>query len=171
MWAAEVTGSDQTSDHKVKSVLRQLIVHDEPLSLSLPPMLNEMGKEEALSEHFGAVLVVNFWATWCAPCRREMPSLHRLQEKFSPNDVKVIAIAVGRHKQEKIQSFLTSIGAEGLMIRLDPKLQVSAALRVRGLPATLLLDRQGREVARLIGDAEWDADEVVEWLKEMSHVK
>ena len=171
MWAAEVMAIDQPSSLEAKSALSHLIVHDEPISLSLPPMLNEKGEEEALSEHFGSVLVVNFWATWCAPCRREMPSLHRLQEKFSPNDVKIIAIAVGRHKQEKIQSFLASIGAEGMMIRLDPKLQVSAALRVRGLPATLLLDRRGREMARLIGEAEWDTDEVVEWLSEMAQLK
>lgn len=148
--------------------LRKLVIHASPKSFTVPPMLTESGEEEELSAHFGPVLVVNFWATWCAPCRKEMPSLNRLQAEFSVNDVKVLAIAVGRHEQVKIASFLESVDAEDLTIRLDPKLKLSAALQVRGLPVTLVLDRQGNEVARLIGDAEWDSESAVQILGEIA---
>lgn len=148
--------------------MRKLVIHASPKSLTVPPMLTESGEEEELSEHFGPVLVINFWATWCAPCRKEMPSLNRLQAEFSADDVKVLAIAVGRNEQAKIKSFLESVDAQNLTIRLDPKLQLSAALQVRGLPVTMVLDRQGNEVARLIGDAEWDSESAVQILGEIA---
>ena len=141
--------------------MRKLIVHDSPKPLSLPPMLTESGLEENLSDHFGPVIVLNFWATWCAPCRKEMPSLDRLQAQFPPGDVKVIALAAGRHEKARIRSFLRSVDAEGLAVRLDPKLKIASALQVRGLPVTILISRNGEEVARLIGDAEWDSESAV----------
>ncbi len=151
-----------------EGTMRKLVVHDSPKPVSVPPMLTEAGAEEKLSDHFGPVLVVNFWATWCAPCRKEMPSLDRLQAQFPPEDVKVIAVAAGRNEKTRIRSFLESVNAENLTVRLDPKLKLAAALRVRGLPATILLSRDGEEVARLVGDAEWDSASAVRILRHIA---
>ena len=145
--------------------MRKLIVHESPRTLNPSPILTGDGKEEQLSAHFGPVLVVNFWATWCAPCRKEMPSLDRLQAEFEIDDVKVLAIASGRNEEAKIDAFLDSVDVHNLAIRLDPTLSVASSLLVRGLPVTLLLNRKGEEVARLTGDAEWDSPSALRIVK------
>ena len=147
--------------------MRKLIVHESPKSVLFPPLLTQAGQEEDIKSQFGPVLVVNFWATWCAPCRKEMPSLQNLQQEFSMEDVKVLAIATGRNEQSRIQSFLESINAKDLTVRLDPNLKVATALQVRGLPVTILLDRDGKEVARLVGDAKWDSESAINILKRL----
>lgn len=140
-----------------QGTMQKLIVHESPKPVSFPTLMTIGKEEEEFSNHFGPILVVNFWATWCAPCRKEMPSLDRLQKQFSEQDVKVIAIATGRNEIKKIQSFLESVNVDSLKVLLDPKLKASVALQVRGLPATIILNREGNEVARLVGDAEWDS--------------
>ncbi len=156
---APVTALDRQSLLDARAgTLKKLIVHEAPRNVSTLPMLTQDGQEDMLSNHFGSVLVVNFWATWCAPCRKEMPALDRLQELFPHEQVKVIAIATGRNEAAGITSFLESAGVDDLLIRLDPRLSLSTAMGVRGLPATILVNRNGKEVARLTGDAEWDSD-------------
>lgn len=114
------------------------------------------GAPAKLSDLKGKVVVLNFWATWCAPCREEMPSLDRLQAAFDPNDVVVVALAVERSAPERIKAFLDEAGVSRLAVYRDATAATSRAVGLPGLPATLLVDRQGREVGRVLGIAEWD---------------
>lgn len=114
------------------------------------------GAPARLSDLRGKVVVLNFWATWCAPCREEMPSLDRLQAAFDPAAVRVVALAVERSAPDRIRAFLDGAGVSRLAVYRDPTAAASRAVGLAGLPATLLVDREGREVGRVLGIAEWD---------------
>lgn len=119
------------------------------------------GRPARLADLAGKVVVLNFWATWCAPCREEMPSLDRLQAAFDPAQVTVVALSVDRAPAERVQAFLDEIGVTRLAVYRDPTAATSRAVKLPGLPGTLLIDREGREVGRLLGIATWDGPEAV----------
>lgn len=104
----------------------------------------------------GRVVLVNLWATWCVPCREEMPALDRLQAARGGKDFTVLAIAQDRAGRAKVEKFLSEIKATKLAPYLDTTMKSGRAWGVYGLPTSILIDRQGREVGRLIGMAEWD---------------
>jgi thiol-disulfide isomerase/thioredoxin len=109
-----------------------------------------------LEEFRGRWVVLNFWATWCAPCREEMPSLDRLQAALP--EIAVVAVATGPNPKPAIEKFLGEVGLEKLVVLRDPNSALARGMGVLGLPVTLVLDPQGREVARLIGGAQWDSE-------------
>ena len=109
----------------------------------------------------GQYTVVNFWATWCAPCRKEMPTLEALDIAFDGKGLDVVTIATGRNPIPAIDKFCNDIGVENLPKYLDPKQALSRDMAVLGLPVTVVLDRDAREIARLTGDAHWDSPEAV----------
>jgi len=109
----------------------------------------------------GQYTVVNFWATWCAPCRAEMPTLEALDKAFEGKGLDVITIATGRNPQPAIDKFFAEIGVENLPKHLDPKQALARDMAVLGLPVTVVLNQDAREIARLTGDAHWDSPEAV----------
>lgn len=151
-----------------QGTMRKLIFHNEPRPVSAPPMLTEDGAETGIDTFKDRVVVLNFWATWCAPCRKEMPSLGRLQAEFDTEDLKVIALATGRNEQPKVKRFLDSIDVHNLTVFYDPRLRIAAAMGIRGLPATVILDRSGKEIARLTGDAAWDDESALHIFREIA---
>jgi len=132
------------------------------------PFQRETQSKGLLSDYRGRVVLVNLWATWCAPCVREMPSLNRLQAAFDPDDVLVMPISLDRGGAFQVRKFYEKHGLNHLDIFLDPRANGMRMLAARGVPATVLIDRQGREVGRLEGPAEWDAPEV---MKLIDHVR
>ena len=122
---------------------------------------DKAGANLALEAWKGRVVLVNLWATWCAPCRREMPALDRLQKKLGGADFEVLAISVDRKGAAASKAFLDETGATSLALYVDPASTAIAALRAPGLPLSVLLDRNGNEIGRLIGPAEWDSAEAV----------
>ncbi len=125
------------------------------------------GKPARLSDFRGRVVVLNVWATWCVPCREEMPSLDRLQAAFPDGDLVVLALSVDRGGPEKVRRFLEEIGVRRLHVYRDPKMRATFALRIPGLPATILVDRKGREAYRHLGLARWDEKDVIEALRRL----
>lgn len=117
------------------------------------------GNPLSLDAFGGQVVLVNLWATWCAPCIQEMPSLDRLQAKFGDRGFVVLAISLDRGGARLVQPFYERAGIKALAIYLEPTFKIASALGVRGMPTSLLLDRQGREIGRLEGEADWDAPE------------
>ena len=114
------------------------------------------GKPLTLEAFAGKVVVLNLWATWCVPCIKEMPSLERLQARMAARGLAVMSVSQDRGGLKQVQPFLDKHGLKALPIYLDPKGEALKALGGRGLPTTLVIDREGREVGRLEGDAEWD---------------
>ena len=134
----------------------------EPKPMPALTFLTLDGQVTTLEAFKGQVVVLNLWATWCVPCREEMPSLERLQARFEGQPVVVLALSVDRAGPERVQAFLNEIGVKRLHVYRDPKAAATRALRVPGLPATILIDRQGREVGRVLGIAAWDGPQAVE---------
>jgi thiol-disulfide isomerase/thioredoxin len=117
------------------------------------------GKERTLADWRGKVVLLNLWATWCLPCRNEMPSLDRLQKEIGSDKFEVLALSVDRKGLEASKKFLDDIKVEKLGLYVDPSARASFDLRLVGLPATLLIDAQGHEIGRLLGPAEWDGED------------
>jgi thiol-disulfide isomerase/thioredoxin len=138
--------------------LKKLVFHAVPVSVPQVAFVHEDGGEIALGDWRGKYVLVNFWATWCAPCRKEMPSLDALQREMGGAAFEVLTIATGRNPPAAISRFLSEIGATGLPQHRDPKGALARSMGVFGLPITVILDPDGNEIARLIGDAEWDSD-------------
>ena len=117
------------------------------------------GKERTLADWRGKVVLLNLWATWCLPCRKEMPALDRLQRQMGSDKFQVVAVSVDRKGLEGSKKFLDETKVERLALYADATARMSSTLRAIGLPATLLLDAEGREIGRLLGPAEWDSED------------
>ncbi|MBW7921543.1 MAG: TlpA family protein disulfide reductase [Rubellimicrobium sp.] len=138
--------------------MEKLALVDPPLPVPDATFLAGDGSEVTLADWAGQVVLLNFWATWCAPCREEMPTLAALEEELGGDDFRVLTIATGRNDAPAVEEFLTSVDADNLPRLADPRQQLARAMGVLGLPMSILVDRQGHEVARLIGGADWNSD-------------
>jgi len=123
------------------------------------------GKALSLEQWKGRVALINLWATWCGPCRKEMPALAALQSKLGSKDFEVVAISVDRKGVEASSVFLKETGADALRLYVDPSSAMLNDLKAPGLPVSVLVDRQGREIGRLIGPAEWNSPEAEALIK------
>lgn len=119
------------------------------------------GGKHTFAEFRGKAVLLNIWATWCAPCRKEMPTLDRLQSKLGSDHFQVVALSIDRDGVSAVKSFYDEIGIRALAIYVDPTMDAQAKLGIVGVPTTLLVDREGREIARYTGPAEWDHADVV----------
>ncbi len=117
---------------------------------------DKTGKVHDLADWKGRVVLLNLWATWCGPCRKEMPSLDRLQKALGSDKFQVVALAVDRTGAEAVLKFLDSIKVESLTPYIDATTRSGATLKAIGMPTTILIGRDGREIGRLMGPAEWD---------------
>ncbi|MFN3400347.1 MAG: TlpA disulfide reductase family protein [Ferrovibrio sp.] len=123
---------------------------------ALAEFLDPNDQPVTLEAFRGKVVLINLWATWCAPCREEMPALDRLQVQRGGKDFAVVAIAQDRGGRGKVEQFLGQIGARHLASYLDTTMKSGRAWGAFGLPTSILIDRQGREIGRFVGTAEWD---------------
>lgn len=122
-------------------------------------------REVRLSDYAGRVLVVNFWATWCAPCVREMPELDNLQAELGGADFEVLVVSNDRGGLRQVEPFYAEHGLERLGIWLDPRSELARALELRGLPTTFVIDRSGTIRGRAEGAAPWDGPEALALLR------
>jgi thiol-disulfide isomerase/thioredoxin len=123
------------------------------------------GRKRALVDFRGKVVLLNLWATWCGPCRKEMPTLDRLQSQLGGADFEVVALSIDRGGQAVVKSFFDEIGVQRLAIYVDATAEAGTKLGILGVPTTLLLDGAGREIGRVTGPAEWDSPEVIETIR------
>ena len=131
----------------------------EPQPLPELTFVDGSGAQRSLKDWQGKVVLLNLWATWCAPCRKEMPALDRLQKELGSNKFEVVALSVDRAGIEGSRKFLEQTKVKSLGLYVDPTARAAVEFKAVGLPATLLIDRQGREIGRLLGPAEWDGED------------
>lgn len=122
------------------------------------------GYPRTLEDFRGRVVLLNLWASWCVPCRKEMPSLDRLQAQLGSADFEVVALSIDK-SPEAVRDFYREFRIRHLALYVDPTAQATQLLGVPGIPATLLIDRDGRELWRLMGPAQWDAPATVAHLR------
>ena len=126
---------------------------------------NSTGADIKLSKWQGRVILLNLWATWCAPCRKEMPTLNDVQKQLGSKDFEVVALSVDRKGLEASAAFLKDTGADSLGLYVDETAKSLDDLQAFGLPVTILIDRKGREIGRLLGPAEWNSAEAIALVK------
>jgi thiol-disulfide isomerase/thioredoxin len=142
----------------------ELSVFDQPHALPEVRFQDDQDRDLTLGNFRGRVVVLNVWATWCVPCRKEMSTLDRLQARLGGKDFLVVALSIDRKGVEAVRGFYQEVGVENLAIYLDPSGRGSRGLGLPGVPTTLLIDQEGHEVARKMGEAEWDGPEMASWL-------
>ena len=148
-----------------KGVLTKFMLSEGPLTVPDNIFHDNDQKERRLSNYLGRGLVLNFWATWCTPCIKEMPNLDRLRAILKSSDIDVLAVSEDRKGLRIVRKFYAANNLKELEILIDPKGKLLQAAGGRGLPTTILIDQQGYEVGRLLGVADWDAPETIRFLK------
>ncbi|MCA0997571.1 MULTISPECIES: TlpA disulfide reductase family protein [Roseobacteraceae] len=138
--------------------MKKLVFHPAPKPAGTEGFIDFEGNPKALSDLEGKWALVNFWATWCAPCREEMPALSALQKDMGGDSFEVVTIATGRNPPPAMQSFFDEIGVDNLPLNRDPKSKLARQMAVLGLPVSVILNPEGEEVARLTGDVDWASE-------------
>ncbi len=140
----------------------------EPVPLPEFAVTTDDGRRVGPKAFGDRVILLNFWATWCAPCRGEMPALDRLQEALGGERFAVVAVSVDRTGQAPVDRFYRELALKHLDRYFDPRRKAADALGIMGLPTTILVDPTGRQIGRLFGALEWDKPEVKAWLEKLS---
>ncbi|EPG3432339.1 MULTISPECIES: TlpA family protein disulfide reductase [Pseudomonas] len=144
-----------------------LTIWPEPRPVAEVQFVDGAGKSHTLADFKGKIVLLNLWATWCAPCRQEMPTLDRLQARLGGPDFQVLALSIDLDGVQVVRDFYREVGIRHLGIYIDENAAAISQLGAFGLPATLLLDREGQELGRKLGEATWDSPEVVAYLREV----
>ena len=143
---------------------KNFVLLDKPNPVAEVNFNDGEGHAHKLADFKGKVVLFNVWATWCLPCRKEMPALDRLQESLGGADFEVVPVSIDRGL-EVIRKFYTEVGIRNLAMYVNSSGEVLRQVRALGLPTTLLIDRDGQEIGRIIGPAEWDAPEIIAFVK------
>jgi thiol-disulfide isomerase/thioredoxin len=141
------------------------VLHPEPKPMPEIQFENGKGQELTLNNFHGKVILLNLWATWCIPCRKEMPTLDRLQAELGGPDFEVVTLSIDREGIPAIAKFFAEVGVKNLAMYVDSSTKAAPMLGAVGLPASLLIDRDGREIGRLIGPAEWDSPAMLQFIR------
>ena len=148
--------------------MRKLQIHSASRPAPDTVFLHADGSELRLSDYRGKVVVLNFWATWCAPCRKEMPSLDKLALAMQGRNLLVLTVATGPNPVPAITAFIAETDLKNITFLRDPTSQMARAMGVMALPVTLLINPQGQEVGRLIGDADWAAPNAIAFFEALT---
>lgn len=146
-------------------------MHSQPRPVPEVEFRDGAGRTIRLSDFRGKVVVLNLWATWCGPCRKEMPTLDRLQARLGGADFQVVALSADAGGLDAVRAFFKFVGIRHLATYNDQDSRALSSLDVRALPTTLLLDRNGAELGRLIGPAEWDSPRMLRFLRNIIGAK
>ncbi len=150
---AAASNKDSSND------LAGFVIKKTPEDLADIAFVDGTGAAKTLKDFRGKTVLLNLWATWCTPCRKEMPSLDRLQTALGSDKFEVVALSLDRAGPEAAQKFLDEIKVQGLKLYIDQTMKAGNALKALGMPTTILINKDGREVGRLPGPAEWDSAE------------
>ncbi|MCH7711843.1 MAG: TlpA family protein disulfide reductase [Proteobacteria bacterium] len=138
---------------------------DPPRALPELRFVDGEGRPLTLADFRGKVILLNIWATWCIPCLREMPTLDRLQAKLGGPRFEVVVLSIDIGGVGVVKKFYRALRLEALGIYVDKTTRARTALGITGIPTTLLIDRQGREIGRFAGPAEWDSQEAIKTIR------
>lgn len=160
---------DAASDGTLKAYSRghmaAFVARKEPGELPPIDFVRADGTPASIQDWKGKVVLLNLWATWCGPCRKEMPALDKLKADLGGDDFDLVALSIDRTGLEKPKKFLEEIDVKHLELYNNSTGKLAASLKAFGMPTTLLLNRKGQELGRLVGPAEWDTQEAVDLIK------
>ena len=146
------------------SDIKNIVINKELKTYNNLTFLDSKNNEMTLDSFKGKLVVMNFWATWCAPCKDEMPSLDTLKKNSNFKNLEVLPINVGRESFEKSQQFYDELNIKNLMIYFDNPNTLAKKLYLRGIPTTIIFNKEGKEFARIIGSIDFNDVEFIKWL-------
>ena len=145
--------------------IKNLVVHKENKKLENVIFTDEDNNIINLNDFKGQLIILNFWATWCAPCREEMPSLDKLQTLESFENLKILPINIGQEKIQKSKDFFSSLKIKNLDLYFDNSVRLAKIFSLRGLPTTVIINSNGEEFARIVGSIDFNDKEFLKWLR------
>lgn len=154
------------SSESVPSTSLRFPIHEEPKPLPALSFVDGNRQKRTLASFKEKLVLLNIWATWCGPCREEMPTLDRLQAQLGSKAFEVVALSIDNADITLIEDFYEELNLDSLATYVDPTGSAMAILNVNGIPATLLVSPQGEELGRMLGPTEWDAPEIVETIRQ-----
>jgi len=156
---ATAGGGTASGDRLNVGEMRAFVFATEPKPVADVTFIDGAEQEVKLADFKGKTILLNLWATWCAPCVKEMPALDKLQAEMGGDDFEVVALSLDRAGLKASKEFLEKINVTSLETYVDPSGRAGAPLKVVGMPTTLLINAEGKEIGRLIGPAEWHTDD------------
>ena len=144
--------------------IKNLVINEELKKYTDLTFLDSKNKTINLNEYQGNLVILNFWATWCAPCKEEMPSLDSLQKNKDLDNLKVFAINIGQENAEKASKFFEDLKIKNLDLYFDSPVTLAKQLKLRGIPTTILFNKDGLEFARIVGSINFEDEKFIKWL-------
>ena len=145
--------------------IKNIVIHKVPKTYDNVIILDKKDQKISIKDFKGKLLILNFWATWCEPCKEEMPSLDNLQAKLGLSKIKIFAINVGREDRNKINKFFIDLDIKNLETYYDSPSTLAKMFSLRGIPTSILINKDGQEFARVIGSIDFENKEFINWIK------
>jgi thiol-disulfide isomerase/thioredoxin len=161
-----VSSAPQPVTTQTTSSDSSFVLHETPQSVTDLSFVDDEGRELSLANFRGKTILLNIWATWCVPCREEMPALDRLQAKLGGSDFEVVPLSIDRDGLAKVKAFYEELSLGALGIYVDDPGKAAYRLSALGIPTTLLINPDGLETGRLVGPAEWDSPELINLIQQ-----
>ena len=143
---------------------KNIVINDELKVYDNLYFFDQDNKQVYLDRYRGKLVLLNFWAIWCAPCKEEMPSLDKLKVNKKLNNIEIFPINIGNDSIEKSKEFFKDLNIKNLKLYFDPKINLAKELSLRGVPTSVLINRNGEEFARIIGIVDFEDPSIVDWL-------
>jgi len=145
--------------------IKNLIINEELKEYTNLTFLDDQNNQLNLSDYKGNILLLNFWATWCAPCKEEMPSLDLLKSNKDLNNLKIFPVNVGQDNIKKAKKFFNDMNIKNLNLYFDENINLTKKFALRGIPTSILINKNGKEFARIVGSIDFNEENFIEWLK------
>ena len=145
--------------------IKNLIINKELKEYTNLTVLDDQNNQINLSDYKGNILLLNFWATWCAPCKEEMPSLDLLKSNKDLNNLKIFPVNVGQDNVKKAKEFFDDLNIKNLNLYFDENINLTKKFALRGIPTSIFINKNGKEFARVIGSIDFNEENFIEWLK------
>ena len=153
------------SQPNILKSFNNIVIHENPKDLPDLEIINKKGNKIIFNDFSSKLTLINFWATWCAPCKKELPKLDSLHEQTQDSQLRIILINIENIKYDKIQIFFSKLKVVNLVSYFDNKLRLAKKLQLRGLPITIIANSKGKEIGRIIGDFDFTDQRFVSWIK------
>ena len=144
--------------------LKNLVIYEDQKKISEISFKNDEDKNVSLSEYENKLLILNFWATWCEPCKEEMPSLQNLQNNSNFKNLKILPINIGQEDKDSIKKFFSDMKINTFEIFYDSDVKLAKKFSLRGIPTSVLINKDGYEFAKIIGSIDFEDPKFVNWL-------
>ena len=144
--------------------IKNLIIHNEKKKIEKAEFFNSKNKKVNLNDYKSNIVIINFWATWCAPCKEEMPHLNQLKSKSTFKDIEIIPINIADEELKKSKEFFENLNINNLEIFYGSSLELAKEFKLRGIPTTIIIDKEGYEFARIIGFIDFENKSFLDWL-------